>query len=210
MDKILTIIIPTYNMSKYIDTCLKSLIIKSNLLEVLIINDGSQGQFFGYSKKVSEKKYPHIFRTIDKPNGNYGSCINRGLKEATGKYVKVLDADDKFNTDYLMNLAEIAQETDVDAFITDFSKFTVNGKEDNVTFNLPSNQTLQFTDYCCHEDIINLWMHAITYKRENSVSYQLQANRRYFGILPPRMDFYAINYNQNVYVCTRKFSIYTH
>ena len=40
MDKILTIIIPTYNMSEYLDTCLKSLIINSNLLEVLVINDG--------------------------------------------------------------------------------------------------------------------------------------------------------------------------
>ena len=114
MDKILTIIIPTYNMSEYLDTCLKSLIIESNLLEFLIINDGSKDNSLDIAKKY-EKKYPHIFRTIDKPNGNYGSCINRGLKEATGKYVKVLDADDKFNTDNLMNLVEIAQETNVDA-----------------------------------------------------------------------------------------------
>ena len=163
MDKILTIIIPTYNMSEYLDTCLKSLIIESNLLEVLIINDGSKDNSLDIAKKY-EKKYPHIFRTIDKPNGNYGSCINRGLKEATGKYVKVLDADDKFNTDNLMNLVEIAQETNVDAFITDFSKSHVNGKEDHVTFNLPSNQILQFTDYCCHKDIIYLWMHAIDRK----------------------------------------------
>lgn len=66
-----------------------------------------------------------------------------------------------------MNLVEIASKTDVDAFITDFSKSHINGKEDYVTFDLPSNQTLQFSDFCCHKDIINLWMHAITYKREN-------------------------------------------
>ena len=114
MDKILTIIIPTYNMSEYLDTCLKSLIIKSNLLEVLIINDGSKDNSLDIAKKY-EKKYPHIFRTIDKPNGNYGSCVNRGLKEATGKYVKVLDADDKFNTESLTNLIDIASKTDVDA-----------------------------------------------------------------------------------------------
>lgn len=166
MDKILTIIIPTYNMSEYLDTCLKSLIIESNLLEVLIINDGSKDNSLDIAKKY-EKKYPHIFRTIDKPNGNYGSCVNRGLKEATGKYVKVLDADDKFNTESLTNLIDIASKTVVDAFITDFSKFHINGREDNVTFNLPSNKPLQFTDYCCHKDIINLWMHAIAYKREN-------------------------------------------
>ena len=78
MDKILTIIIPTYNMSEYLDTCLKSLIIKSNLLEVLIINDGSKDNSLDIAKKY-EKEYPHIFRTIDKPNGNYGSCVNLSL-----------------------------------------------------------------------------------------------------------------------------------
>ena len=62
MDKILTIIIPTYNMSEYLDTCLKSLIIESNLLEVLIINDGSKDNSLDIAKKY-EKKYPHIFRT---------------------------------------------------------------------------------------------------------------------------------------------------
>ena len=56
MDKILTIIIPTYNMSEYLDTCLKSLIIESNLLEVLIINDGSKDNSLDIAKKY-EKKY---------------------------------------------------------------------------------------------------------------------------------------------------------
>lgn len=65
MDKILTIIIPTYNMSEYLDTCLKSLIINSNLLEVLVINDGSKDNSLDIAKKY-EKEYPHIFRTIDK------------------------------------------------------------------------------------------------------------------------------------------------
>lgn len=46
-----------------------------------------------------------------------------------------------------MNLVEIASKTDVDAFITDFSKSHINGKEDYVTFDLPSNQTLQFSDF---------------------------------------------------------------
>lgn len=52
MDKILTIIIPTYNMSEYLDTCLKSLIIESNLLEVLIINDGSKDNSLDIAKSM--------------------------------------------------------------------------------------------------------------------------------------------------------------
>lgn len=101
MDKILSIIIPTYNMEKYLDKCLSSLILEDKelmkILEVLVIIDGAKD----HSSEIAhtyQDKYPDTFVVIDKENGNYGSCINRGLKEATGKYLKVLDADDCFNT----------------------------------------------------------------------------------------------------------------
>ena len=90
MNKILTIIIPTYNMEKYLRRCLDSLIIDEEgmkQLEVLVINDGSKDSSSQIAHEYQDK-YPDTFRVIDKENGNYGSCINRGLKEATGKYVK--------------------------------------------------------------------------------------------------------------------------
>lgn len=100
MNKILTIIIPTYNMEKYLRRCLDSLIIDEDgmkQLEVLVINDGSKDSSSQIAHEYQDK-YQDTFRVIDKENGNYGSCVNRGLKEATGKYVKVLDADDWFDT----------------------------------------------------------------------------------------------------------------
>ena len=93
-------------MEKYLDKCLTSLIVsddKMPLLEVLVINDGSKDRSSEIAHSY-EQKYPQTFRVIDKENGNYGSCINRGLKEATGKYVKVLDADDWFDTNNLSNV----------------------------------------------------------------------------------------------------------
>ena len=92
MDKILTVIIPTYIMEDYLRYCLDSLLIKENFkqLEVLIINDGSKDSSSAIGHEY-EQLYPEVFRVIDKENGNYGSCINRGLKEAKGKYVKILE-----------------------------------------------------------------------------------------------------------------------
>ena len=86
-NKNLTIIIPTYNMQEYLQKCLSSLIVKKGLetLEVLVVNDGSKDNSSIIAHEF-EAKYPGVFRVIDKENGNYGSCINRGLKEATGKY----------------------------------------------------------------------------------------------------------------------------
>lgn len=90
MNKILTIIIPTYNMEKYLRRCLDSLIIDEEgmkQLEVLVINDGSKDSSSQIAHEYQDK-YPDTYRVIDKENGNYGSCINIGLKEAKGKYVK--------------------------------------------------------------------------------------------------------------------------
>lgn len=90
MEKLITIVIPTYNMEKYLDKCLTSLIVPDEymeLLEVLVVNDGSKDNSSAIAHRY-EDKYPQTFRVIDKENGNYGSYVNRGLKEAAGKYIK--------------------------------------------------------------------------------------------------------------------------
>lgn len=173
MGKILSIIVPTYNMQDYLNRCLQSLIVDSQLLEVLVINDGSKDNSLSIALEY-EKAYPNIFRVIDKDNGNYGSCINKGLHEATGKYVKILDADDQFNTQSLELLLKKASTNDVDAFITDYVKAPIEGKQQVVKFNLPQNTPITFTEVCNSKDIVGLWMHAITYKRENllRINYQ--------------------------------------
>ena len=127
MEKVLTVIIPTYNMENYLRYCLDSLLIKEFLkqLEVLIINDGSKdgSSVIGHEY---EQLYPEIFRVIDKENGNYGSCINRGLKEAKGKYVKILDADDSFNTDNFESFVSFLIQTDADLILSDFAVVNMN------------------------------------------------------------------------------------
>lgn len=77
-------------MEKYLRRWLDSLIIDEEgmkQLEVLVINYGSKDSSSQIAHEYQEK-YPDTYRVIDKENGNYGSCINIGLKEAKGKYVK--------------------------------------------------------------------------------------------------------------------------
>ena len=77
-------------MEKYLRRWLDSLIIDEEgmkQLEVLDINDGSKDSSSQIAHEYQDK-YPDTYRVIDKENGNYGSCINRGLKEATRKYVE--------------------------------------------------------------------------------------------------------------------------
>lgn len=167
MLKILSIIIPTYNMEKYLRKCLDSLVVSDEnmkLLEVLVINDGSKDSSSQIAHEY-ESRFPNSFRIIDKENGNYGSCINRGLKEATGKYIKVLDADDSFNNDAFSTYLQTLTSIDVDLVLND--TFLVNEK-DNVfetwTFNIQKG----IFDF--YNVKINPSMHCVTYRRENLIA----------------------------------------
>lgn len=178
MDKILTLIIPTYNMEKYLDKCLTSLIInKKELLmqlEVLVVIDGAKDRSSEIAHSY-EKKFSNTFRVIDKENGNYGSCINRGLKEATGKYIKILDADDYFDTVNFTNFIDFLNENDADLIISDFQ--IVNEKDEvtnKISFALNPLHILHFSDIYNHTCVKNLQMHATTYKKEifTSLNYK--------------------------------------
>lgn len=169
MNKILTIIIPTYNMEDYLHKCLDSLHVEDknlrDALEVLVIIDGSKDRSSEIGHEY-EDKYPGVFRVIDKENGNYGSCINRGLKEATGKYVKILDADDEFFTEVLGKLIRVLQENDVDLVLTDVFSHDPDGNITRDTkFNITPNKVVSFKEAYNKSFTYNMCMHAITYNK---------------------------------------------
>lgn len=88
-------------------------------VEALVINDGSKDSSSAIAHEY-QNKYPQTFRVIDKENGNYGSCVNRGLKEARGKYVKVLDADDSFDNGLFPSYLEFLASQDTDMVINNY------------------------------------------------------------------------------------------
>ena len=139
--KALTIIVPSYNMEKYLAKCCESVVLEPELmecLEVIVVNDGSTDKTSEIAHSF-ERRYPGTFRVIDKENGHYGSCVNRGLAEAKGEFVKLLDADDTFDNkvfaDYMRFLVGGVDDrslAEVDLVLTDHSdvdcKGTVTGR----------------------------------------------------------------------------------
>ena len=166
--KLLSIIIPTYNMEKYLRKCLDSLIVsEENMqrLEVLVVNDGSKDSSSQIAHEYQEK-YPQTFRVIDKENGNYGSCINRGLKEATGKYVKVLDADDYFDTIAFEKAITFFLDNDYDLVLTDYNKVTEDGHVSKMfELPIPHNTPLTIKDLLGFP-AERMHMHRIFYQTE--------------------------------------------
>ena len=165
MQKLLSIIIPTYNMENYLEPCLDSLLTDNmSLIEVLVINDGSKDSSSEIAHRY-ESKYPDVFVVVDKENGNYGSCVNVGLRKATGKYIKVLDADDCFNTRVFEAYLNAIKECDTDMVISDYVKVYPE-LESIISCNIPDNKIVEFRELCKDNKIWNLWMHNVAYKRE--------------------------------------------
>ena len=163
MKKILSIIIPTYNMESLLTQCLNSLLVSKNLdmLEVLVVNDGSIDKSSQIAHQY-EVEYSNSFRVIDKANGNYGSCINAALPLVKGKYVRILDADDSYNTENLNQFIDFLSDIDVDLVLSDFSHYNMDGKMLSFkNFNLPLNQSFDFQDIPLGTF---LPMHSVTYK----------------------------------------------
>lgn len=168
MQKVLTVVVPTYNMQAYLNRCLDSLVVSPALmdaLEVLVVNDGSKDDSSAVAH-VYQQRFPDTFRVIDKENGNYGSCVNRGLSEARGQFVKILDADDWFDQEqfsqYLRQLQEFKDP--VDLVLTDYSKVDEQGKILRACrFPIGYDQVFPFQEYSGLDYFAH---HALTYRRD--------------------------------------------
>lgn len=122
IEKILSVVIPTYNMEAYLGRCLDSLVNAKDVLdelEIIVVNDGSKDRSLEIANSYKERFSDSIV-IIDKPNGNYGSCINAALKIAVGKYFRIVDADDWVDSHGLAEMVQAIKKREVDLVITDF------------------------------------------------------------------------------------------
>lgn len=128
--KLLTLVVPVYNTEKYIKRCLDSVVLKEIIddIEILIISDGSKDKSIQIAKEY-EKLYPNSITVIEKENGGHGSTINKGLEEANGKYFRVLDSDDWFNSRNFIEFVEKLKNENSDLIVTDYSQEHIYNNE---------------------------------------------------------------------------------
>ena len=108
-----TVIIPVYNVEKYISDCLES-VRRQTLknIEILVVNDGTPDRSMEVIASALEED--RRIRVITKENGGLSSARNAGLQEARGEYVLFLDSDDLLCTDALELLYWRAKGQDLD------------------------------------------------------------------------------------------------
>lgn len=130
-----SIIIPVYNVEKYIDKCLHCLVNQTlKNIEIIIVNDGSPDNSQIIIDKYVEK-YPNKIKSFIKENGGQGSARNFGLTKATGEYIGYVDSDDYIELDMYEKLYNKAKTKNYD--IVSCGNYNVsendgNKKTDNV------------------------------------------------------------------------------
>ena len=174
--KVLSVVVPVYNMDDCLGRCLDSLLVSNQelfrMLEVIVVNDGSTDGSSALAHSYAER-FPEVFRVIDKENGNSGSCVNAGLAAATGKYFRQLDADDYLDTELLEKFIPLLCEREEDLVSTPHKNCYPNGR-----FRIYGASCVEFgRAYPLDEvripsdDIGVLTMHSLTYKLELLRSY---------------------------------------
>ena len=124
--ELISVIVPIYNVEKYIARCLDSLISQTHSnIQIIVVNDGTLDK----SREIVEKYKTDDKRIeiYDKGNGGLSDARNYGLKHVRGKYVCFVDSDDWVSNDYIETLYSIFREN-VNITCGGFEYFYDNGK----------------------------------------------------------------------------------
>ena len=138
-DKLVTIIVPMYNIEQYITKCIESFkqVDKKYYadFEVIVVNDGSTDNSLQVVEDLIINSCLNI-RLVNKENGGHGSTINVGIKESKGKFFKVIDGDDWIDVPSFEKLLEELKGIDVDMIITNYTEqHTYNQTEKEIVFS---------------------------------------------------------------------------
>lgn len=121
MNKLVSIIVPVYNVEKYIKKCITSLINQTyKNCEFIIVNDGTSDNSAEIVKNIDDYR----IKVIDQVNAGVSAARNRGIEESTGDYIIFVDADDYLAEDYVEYMMNLIEQED-----SDFAYSTENYKK---------------------------------------------------------------------------------
>ena len=178
--KLLSIIVPVYNVEKYIEECLESLVAnKSTNIEIILVNDGSKDKSVDICK-LYEKKDNRII-IVNKKNGGLSDARNYGIKNSNSKYLMFVDSDDYIESMALNNILDFLNKSESDVIMTPYQEFT----EDSLGRIAGINTSLTFEEYKTSEvllkkifdDTDSLWpawkfIVKKTFLEENKISFK--------------------------------------
>lgn len=180
VDMDLSIIIPVYNVEKFVRTCIESIFqqdIDENRYEVIIVNDGTQDRSMETIADII-LKHSNVM-VVNQENQGLSVARNNGIIKARGEYLLMLDSDDLLCANSINPLLAIALETNADIVLADYKQMSneeieryVNNNEDakikTAPVQITTGEDFLYEQYCR-----NVWRYM--YKRDfilrNNISF---------------------------------------
>ena len=208
--KTLTFLVPCYNVADCVSRCIDSMLVDDIIddIEILLINDGSKDNTLEVLKEY-ETKRPSTIRVIDKENGGWGTAINHGIREAKGKYLKEVDADDWVSSDNLKEYISQLKELDSDYIATDYTEyFKATDKYEHHAYQQDIyNKPMRLSDFW--DKYPMAWdfpIHAITYRTKMLRDAIITVGERYYGDI--EYNLYPLPHVQTICVLHINVTIY--
>jgi len=157
--KLISVIIPVYNVEKYIEKCIDSVInqtINLENLEIILVNDGSTDSSLKILKKYKEKYHNIIL--VDQENMGLGNARNSGLQHVSGRYIAFLDSDDHIPLDTYEKLYNATE---------------------NETFDIVAGKMAYIDSY---ENIKHVTFNNLFNNNEKEISVDIKSNRKYWDL----------------------------
>lgn len=213
-NKILTIAIPAYNAANFLPRTLGSFLKLAeryrNMLEVIIVNDGSKDNTAEVAASYVEQ-YPEMFVLVNKENGGHGSGVNYGMQHGRGLYYYVLDADDWLEQASLEAVLDFlqAQRTDyltkkeqklVDLLLVDYTYENIEEGKNRISLKrqVPQKRFFNFRETKHFTEGTYLTMHSMIYRMDILEQAKLVLPEHCFYV-DNLVAYIPLPYCQNIY-----------
>lgn len=182
---LISVIVPVYNVEKYLDACVESIVNQTyKELEIILVDDGSPDRCpemcDAWAKKDSRIKVIH------KENGGLSDARNCGMKVATGEYIGFVDSDDLIHPQMFEKLFDVISKTNADIAQCNYIKFS-----DYLSVNFECNSQ--------KNDVIILNSHdAVNDLLKGKTIDTISCNKLYKSYVALKVDFEVGRINEDV------------
>lgn len=146
-----TIIVPVYNVERYLSRCMDSLLAQTlQDIEIILVDDGSSDHCPDMCDEYAQR-YSFV-KVVHKQNAGLGMACNSGLEIASGKYVAFCDSDDWVAPEMYETMYRVAEDNGADMVFTGLQRIDENG---NIT---QMKQPIRMEVIRKHDDVLDLGM----------------------------------------------------
>ena len=142
MNADISIVVPVYNVEKYLQRCINSILSQEYMnYEIILVDDGSTDK----SGRICDEFLNERIKVIHKSNGGLSSARNAGMEIATGKYIMFLDSDDFIEKDCLLAFGTLIETYHSDIIVGRSCAIYADGKKEE------RHPSIVMGEYTCEE-----------------------------------------------------------